>query len=454
MAYPTNTYPTSIQDTTNPSASDQVGAFDHAGLESFQNDSIEALKNKVGADGSVVTTSHTYKLSGATGSDKAATLAGTETLSNKTLTAPRIANNGHIDDSNGNEQIEFVQTASAVNNVRVTNAATGNAPLIDANGTDANIDLSLKGKGSGNVKFGTANIKLPNADGTNGDVLSTNGAGVASWVSGSSLSDSSITITTGENITAGDAVMVADGSEAKILSAFSNTNTTGEDIGGTNWYYQSFTTSSTTTMIKRVRGVFTSNGSTGTFTVRIRSTPNGSDLASVTSGNPNGTTAFTFNLAVSPSTTYYIVMDWDNAGNPVSWRGGTTSSYSGGVPGKSTNSGSTWVATTNVTGDFAFAVFESYTTAGRVYRTSADSGEYVGTGWTTNFIGIARASASAAASLSVQINNAYTSFSGLTPGLTYYLSNTPGAIASSAGTVSKKIGISLASTTLLIKQDN
>jgi len=193
--YPTNTYPTSIQDTANPTASSQVGDFDHAGLESFQNDSIEALKTKVGADGSVVTTTHTYKLSGVTGADKAATLAGTETLSSKTLTAPRIANNGFIADNNGNEQIEFVTTASAVNNIRVTNAATANDPLIQANGGDTNISLKIKGKGTGTVKLGTADLQFPNVDGSNGQILQTNAAGVLSWVSptsGGAISTTSI----------------------------------------------------------------------------------------------------------------------------------------------------------------------------------------------------------------------------------------------------------------------
>jgi hypothetical protein len=53
-------------------------------------DSIEAIEAKVGADSSIVTTSHDYKLSGVTGSDKAVSKTGTETLTNKTLTSPVI----------------------------------------------------------------------------------------------------------------------------------------------------------------------------------------------------------------------------------------------------------------------------------------------------------------------------------------------------------------------------
>lgn len=57
-----------------------------------------------------------------------------------------------IYDSNGNEELKFTTTASAVNEITVTNAATGNAPEVSATGGDTNIDLKLKGKGTGQVK--------------------------------------------------------------------------------------------------------------------------------------------------------------------------------------------------------------------------------------------------------------------------------------------------------------
>ena len=57
-----------------------------------------------------------------------------------------------ITDDAGNEQVVFHKTASAVNQVGVTNAATGNAPQIAAEGGDTNIDLTLAGKGTGHPK--------------------------------------------------------------------------------------------------------------------------------------------------------------------------------------------------------------------------------------------------------------------------------------------------------------
>jgi hypothetical protein len=80
-------------------------------------------------------------------------LVSTDTLTNKTLTAPKIADAGFIADANGAEQIIFQTTASAVNELEVTNAATGNNPAIAASGGDTNVGLEFSTKGSGFIKF-------------------------------------------------------------------------------------------------------------------------------------------------------------------------------------------------------------------------------------------------------------------------------------------------------------
>ena len=87
-----------------------------------------------------------------------ATLAGTETLTNKTLTAPKFADGGFIADANGNELILLQTTTSAVNEVEITNSATGNAVQIASTGDDTNIDLKLSPKGSGVVDVATSRI--------------------------------------------------------------------------------------------------------------------------------------------------------------------------------------------------------------------------------------------------------------------------------------------------------
>jgi hypothetical protein len=56
-------------------------------------------------------------------------------------------------DENGNEQVTFTTTGSAVNEFTVANAATGNAPEISATGGDTDIDLNLTPKGVGRATF-------------------------------------------------------------------------------------------------------------------------------------------------------------------------------------------------------------------------------------------------------------------------------------------------------------
>lgn len=174
-------FPSSIDTLVNPSATDEVAVVSHAGQHANANDAIEALEAKVGADGSAVTTSHDYKLGEVTSTDKAVGKTATQTLANKTLTAPKFANGGFIADSAGNEQVKFSETSSAVNEITVANASTTNDPSITATGGDTNIGLKLKGKGSGKVKLGAIEFQFPNVDGTTGQVLTTDGAGVGSW---------------------------------------------------------------------------------------------------------------------------------------------------------------------------------------------------------------------------------------------------------------------------------
>lgn len=52
-------------------------------------------------------------------------------------------------DDNGNPVLKFSTTASAVNSITIANAATGNAPTISVTGSDSNIGLTEKVKGAG-----------------------------------------------------------------------------------------------------------------------------------------------------------------------------------------------------------------------------------------------------------------------------------------------------------------
>ena len=83
-----------------------------------------------------------------------------------------------IDDTNGvknssglKDILNMGVTASAVNYLKITNAATGNDPVISALGTDTNIGITINVKGVSNVPNGTGN--------RSGSVLCGSGAVIA-----------------------------------------------------------------------------------------------------------------------------------------------------------------------------------------------------------------------------------------------------------------------------------
>lgn len=75
------------------------------------------------------------------------TASSTDTLSNKTLTAAKIADNGFIADNNGNEQLVFHTAPAAVNQIEVYNAATGGTVGFAAAGADSAIPFNIVTKG-------------------------------------------------------------------------------------------------------------------------------------------------------------------------------------------------------------------------------------------------------------------------------------------------------------------
>jgi hypothetical protein len=156
----------------------------------------QTLTNKTVNLASNTVTGTTAEFNTALSDGSFATLAGSETLTNKTLTSPRVGT--AIGDANGNELIKVTATGSAVNEITVANAATGSGPTISATGDDANIDVNLTPKGSGKVNIG----------GT--------GAGIV----GIKDSDAShyLNITTASNLTADRTLTINPGDSARTLT--------------------------------------------------------------------------------------------------------------------------------------------------------------------------------------------------------------------------------------------
>jgi len=126
-----------------------------------------------------------------------------------------------INDENGNQQIIFQTTSSAVNQFDITNAATGNAPSLSATGDDSNIDIALIPKGTGETKVGTGSADATvTSNGAHNLILDTNSgtnSGVITIVDGS---NGNITITpngSGNIVLDGLTFPNADGSANQAL---------------------------------------------------------------------------------------------------------------------------------------------------------------------------------------------------------------------------------------------
>ena len=78
------------------------------------------------------------------------TLAGTQTLTNKTLTAPKIGTS--ILDTGGNELFILTATGSAVNELTYNNAAALADPTFTATGGSTDIGINFVPKGAGSIQ--------------------------------------------------------------------------------------------------------------------------------------------------------------------------------------------------------------------------------------------------------------------------------------------------------------
>ena len=114
----------------------------------------DTLTNKTLTAPVISTISNTGTLTLPTSTDTLVGRATTDTLTNKTLTSPTITTptiNTHIKDTNGATLLTTTPGTSAVNNLAIVNAGYSNAPALSTEGADADIDLALTAKGNGAV---------------------------------------------------------------------------------------------------------------------------------------------------------------------------------------------------------------------------------------------------------------------------------------------------------------
>ena len=144
----------------NPSQDNIITLPDSTGTITLNN-TIQTLTNKTLTVPTISTIKNTGTLTLPTSTDTLVGSATMDTLTNKTLTSPtayRPIIQQSINDSSGSELIKLVRTASAVNEITITNKANNGHPSIAAtgNGANTNVNLSLSGQGAGSVTIGKA----------------------------------------------------------------------------------------------------------------------------------------------------------------------------------------------------------------------------------------------------------------------------------------------------------
>ena len=110
------------------------------------------------------------------------TASSTTTFTNKTFTAPKYADGGYVADANGNENLVWGTTGSAVNEFKIANAATGNGPTLTSQGGDSNVDINITPKGTGDVVLAADTVAV-GASGAAATLIS-NGAGTLTVTTG------------------------------------------------------------------------------------------------------------------------------------------------------------------------------------------------------------------------------------------------------------------------------
>jgi hypothetical protein len=99
--------------------------------------------------GSVAT--NYWLLQGRASAQPLLSVAGADTNINAALTSKGTGSVSLNTNGGAQQQLAVAHTASAVNFVQVTGAATGSGPLISAQGSDANAELRFQSKGTGSV---------------------------------------------------------------------------------------------------------------------------------------------------------------------------------------------------------------------------------------------------------------------------------------------------------------
>ena len=514
------TFPTTKQTIPNPTATDLLEnaspTLDHDYQHATINDTVEALEDKVGIDGSVVTTSHSYKLALITGANQAVSTDGTgQTLTNITLTNPQMNFGG---DATGDMYYRSALGTTARLPIgtagQIIQTSVAGIPEWTSNPSAADASTTVKGV----VEEATqAEVIAGTATGGTGARLFVNPSTLISSLTSIIPSVADISLPAGETITAGQAVYLGYYQTGSAIS-YDNKNIFSDSWSGTSTpISNSFTVGNNSNRVLIVSfgsdfaaggvgsvsaisyggvpmtllqsssaniegGLFylvnpTVGANNLTYTVTSGAGPNNGKIAVQVYSIYNATYS-TSNKAVTSQTSITEVIP--TYGDCIGF------AFKGGNPGSATQTSNELTNNTQSGNDTRLGYFSgisdiidvggsssitfnpgTYSTYDQIYSISFTPANAPTTGYaklatasnaylgTTDryvkFLGFATTSASVTQTVYIKTDGYVSGLSGLSTNSLYYLSNTKGAVATSAGTNSKKIGIALSATTLLMK---
>jgi len=280
------------------------------------------------------------------------TLTGTQTLTNKTLTSPKIGTS--ILDTGGNELLGITVTGSAENEFTIAAGASGAGPTLSSTGSsDSNIDINVTPKGTGDVVLAADTTKVGDAGAA--ATLTSNGAGSLTVTTGgtedlvlstnSGTNSGTITITDGAN---GDMTIAPNG--------YGRATITGQGkVGGLAEKVTTEATAATGTVnydcLTQAVWNFTTAAS-GNWTLNIR----GDGSTTLNAIMDAGESITIAHLVLQTGSAYYnSAVTIDGSSITPEWQGGTAPAAG------NTNSIDVYQYTIIKTGDAAFTALASQT---------------------------------------------------------------------------------------------
>lgn len=359
----------------------------------------------------------------------------------------------------GNTGALATSTGLSFDSARMTLVVGSTTPSLTATSTGS---IYASGIVQAGTIEATSTLKLkgieytpPSADGSSGYALTTDGAGALSWTS-PAASYTASSFTAGHAITAGNAVAVA--TTTSYLNIFANaTSDISANLGNSasNTRFAEDVTESTAYCFNSIALLMKKAASPVDNTIisiqaDSAGAPSGTDLVSTTIANSTLTASdllyrlnFNNTYCSTANVKFWVVYRRSGAID------GTNIPYvgidSGGTYANGTSyhwDGATW--TTVAIGDFAFKLLRLATPGSVVPIEADDEGTWAG------FIGFADTTVASSSAVSIITSGVSTDFSGLTAGRQYYLSNTLGGVSLTAGSNSRKVGIAVSTTAMLI----